>query len=316
MSIHITDKELLDDLVRVYKLHNSIPDTALYRKDGKYHKCTLARRFGSWHDAIVKCFGKSNRAKRKPVVAHPCAFCGKETKNPKFCSHSCAACFNNNGVRRKGVDPGNCPGCGDKLKSSRHKYCSHDCMEKYEYNSYINRWLRGLENGMKGEGISVYIRKYIFKEYGEKCQKCGWREKNPHTDRIPLTIHHKDGDWRNNKKENLEILCPNCHSLTETYGSRNRGNGRRSRYKNMPYTTQKPKEFDQCPICNGKKEKGLKFCSNKCSHVSQKRFDVTKEELTALVNEKSYSEIGRIFGVTCNAIKKRCKVLGVELLKR
>lgn len=45
----------------------------------------------------------------------------------------------------------------------------------------------------------------------------------------PLTLHleHIDGDATNNVKDNVCLLCPNCHALTPTYGSKNRGNGKR-----------------------------------------------------------------------------------------
>ncbi|MFF7437165.1 HNH endonuclease [Streptomyces sp. NPDC008122] len=41
---------------------------------------------------------------------------------------------------------------------------------------------------------------------------------------LPLEVDHIDGDWRNNQPENLRLLCPNCHSTTDTY--RGRGKGR------------------------------------------------------------------------------------------
>lgn len=47
---------------------------------------------------------------------------------------------------------------------------------------------------------------------------------------IPLDIHHIDGDFKNDKKENLKLLCKNCHAQTETYGSKNNGNGRPYKY--------------------------------------------------------------------------------------
>ncbi|MFB6632139.1 HNH endonuclease signature motif containing protein [Streptomyces sp. NPDC056362] len=43
-------------------------------------------------------------------------------------------------------------------------------------------------------------------------------------DPLPLEVDHIDGDWRNNAIENLRLLCPNCHSTTDTY--RGRGKGR------------------------------------------------------------------------------------------
>ncbi|MFD4139533.1 MULTISPECIES: HNH endonuclease signature motif containing protein [unclassified Streptomyces] len=42
---------------------------------------------------------------------------------------------------------------------------------------------------------------------------------------LPLEVDHVDGDWRNNRLENLRFLCPNCHSVTDTY--RGRGKARR-----------------------------------------------------------------------------------------
>ncbi|MFE2923111.1 HNH endonuclease signature motif containing protein [Streptomyces goshikiensis] len=41
---------------------------------------------------------------------------------------------------------------------------------------------------------------------------------------LPLEIDHINGDWRDNRPENLRFLCPNCHSTTDTY--RGRGKGR------------------------------------------------------------------------------------------
>lgn len=40
---------------------------------------------------------------------------------------------------------------------------------------------------------------------------------------LPLEVDHIDGDWRNNRIENLRLLCPNCHSTTDSY----RGRGKR-----------------------------------------------------------------------------------------
>lgn len=45
----------------------------------------------------------------------------------------------------------------------------------------------------------------------EKCEICGLSEWIGH--KIPLELHHKDGDHYNNALENLIVLCPNCHAL-------------------------------------------------------------------------------------------------------
>lgn len=62
----------------------------------------------------------------------------------------------------------------------------------------------------------------MLKKHDYKCEKCGWGEINPFTNKTPLQIHHIDGNSLNNKEENLQLLCPNCHSLTENFGSRNK----------------------------------------------------------------------------------------------
>lgn len=53
----------------------------------------------------------------------------------------------------------------------------------------------------------------------ERRKNCG--NKTWMGETLPLEVHHKDGNKRNNKLENLEILCPNCHSLTDTYKNKN-----------------------------------------------------------------------------------------------
>ena len=96
-----------------------------------------------------------------------------------------------------------------------------------KYNEYIIRWKNGLENGMRGKtAISGHIRRFLFIKYNNKCCKCGWGVVSEYTGKIPLEVEHKDGDHTNNEESNLELLCPNCHSLTPTYRSLNWGKGR------------------------------------------------------------------------------------------
>lgn len=46
-----------------------------------------------------------------------------------------------------------------------------------------------------------------------KCEICGLNEWMGKT--LPLEVHHIDGNNYNNELSNLQILCPNCHSLTD-----------------------------------------------------------------------------------------------------
>lgn len=96
-----------------------------------------------------------------------------------------------------------------------------------EHKAWIARWLDGKEDGLRaGVLTSKRIKRHLKETRGEKCEVCGWAERNPHTKLIPLHLDHKDGDYKNNRPENLRLICPNCHSLTCNYGGANRGNGR------------------------------------------------------------------------------------------
>lgn len=54
-----------------------------------------------------------------------------------------------------------------------------------------------------------------------KCYKCGM---NPiwMGEKITLHLEHKNGIYNDHRLENLEILCPNCHSQTKTFAGRNK----------------------------------------------------------------------------------------------
>mgnify|MGYP001187265809 CR=1 FL=1 len=55
-----------------------------------------------------------------------------------------------------------------------------------------------------------------------KCEKCcltHWLNRP-----IPLEIHHKDGNRKNNLLDNIELLCPNCHAFTDNYRRKKKTN--------------------------------------------------------------------------------------------
>ena len=56
----------------------------------------------------------------------------------------------------------------------------------------------------------------------DKCEICGnfeWQGI-----KLPLELHHKDGNHYNNNLDNLQILCPNCHSIQKGNSGANAGN--------------------------------------------------------------------------------------------
>lgn len=66
--------------------------------------------------------------------------------------------------------------------------------------------------------------KAIINLRGRKCECCGFTEwlGKP----INLEIHHIDGDHNNNELENIQLLCPNCHSYTDNYCGKNMNTGK------------------------------------------------------------------------------------------
>ncbi len=62
------------------------------------------------------------------------------------------------------------------------------------------------------------VKKHLVRERGLQCENCKiteWLNKP-----ITLELEHIDGDRTNNSKENLKLLCPNCHSYTKTWRRR------------------------------------------------------------------------------------------------
>lgn len=123
-----------------------------------------------------------------------------------------------------------CKFCGLKVQRLKQIYCGFKCMISFLRREYVTRWLAGLEDGTRGKtSISGHIKNYLKEIRGERCEKCGWSERNPVTNNVPVEVHHVSGDNGNNRPENLQLLCPNCHSLTPTFRNLNKGKGRLSR---------------------------------------------------------------------------------------
>ena len=121
---------------------------------------------------------------------------------------------------------------------------------------------------------------------------------------MPLTLQldHINGDHNDNRLENLRILCPNCHTQTETFGNKRK----------------KPK--NHCIDC------GAEICDsstrcNSCARKMRVKYKValkdrpSKEELSVLIKTKSFVDIGKIYGVSDNAIRKWCKSYGLPYTK-
>ena len=136
----------------------------------------------------------------------------------------------------------------------------------------------------------------------DRCEECGigneWNGKP-----LTLQVHHINGNHRDNRIENLQILCPNCHSQTENYGSKN------------------IKKHNYCADCGKEIALGSTWCP-KCAAKHHRVYKVdidkrpTKKELFELIKTKPFTEIGRMYGVTDNTIRKWCKNMGLPSTKK
>lgn len=68
---------------------------------------------------------------------------------------------------------------------------------------------------------SSKLKKRLVREglFVDKCNKCGigpiWND-----EKLVLQLNHINGKHNDNRIQNLEILCPNCHTQTPTWGSK------------------------------------------------------------------------------------------------
>lgn len=183
-----------------------------------------------------------------------------------------------------------------------------------------------------------------FKE--KKCEKCGLVEWNNLP--IPLELDHVNGVNTDNRIENLRILCPNCHAQTPTYRRKNNlsalsekrgveflkfretltddadGNPEPSHCKKTMKGAEtkqgksKSKKTKKCLVCETLISNNRKFCSVECYRSSvNKTIPKVPELLESFNTEKTFTGVGKKYGVSDSAVKKWCKNYGIlDMIKR
>lgn len=115
----------------------------------------------------------------------------------------------------------NCKNCGNESKVSHQKmnvYCSNACSAEGKLLESIERAKQGL---VKERST---LRKVLARLNGYVCECCGISEWN--SKEITLQVDHINGLANDNSLENLRLICPNCHSQSDTFSGRNKGQGR------------------------------------------------------------------------------------------
>lgn len=139
------------------------------------------------------------------------------------------------------------------------------------------------------------LRKLLNEGYKEnRCEVCGITEWNGMP--ITLQLHHIDGDHLNNSLENLQVICPNCHSQTPNF----RGNANKK---------EKPRKY--CKECGKElKTNGITGLCSTCAQKLRRRHNHPSiEELLRVFeeNRKNYCATARYYGVSDTCIRKWLK---------
>ena len=158
------------------------------------------------------------KSSRFAFVSHPtaqvkpCAQCGQETLNPKFCSSSCAAIYNNTNFPKRKKKTRYCKYCGNVIPAGR-TVCD-DCNPNSV--NWMERTLSDIHRAAKYQ-VSAHLRTIARSQYEKAnlprvCANCGYdkhveichvRAINSFPEETPVAVI--------NDLANLVALCPNCH---------------------------------------------------------------------------------------------------------
>lgn len=149
--------------------------------------------------------------------------------------------------------------------------------------------MNALKYCFNGSNIGSHkLKSYLIRDgYKEnKCEICGISEWNRY--KLSLELDHIDSNHFNNEFNNLQIICPNCHTVETA-----------KRRELRPKT--KRKKYIRCKNTNGKKIKIGRF------HLRKIQNRPDKNTLFNLIWSKPLSLIGEDYKVSDSAIKKWCK---------
>ena len=146
----------------------------------------------------------------RPMKQFICSVCGKpfeipcsdhrvKSKANIYCSKKCSGIASQKGIIKE------CPVCGKKFYTTRHKTCSVECGRIYksqhrEHKTYMeNGYITEFKNGYNKKG-NVKQHRRIMEEYlGRRLES--WE-----------VVHHINGIKTDNRIENLQLMTASEHS--------------------------------------------------------------------------------------------------------
>lgn len=158
------------------------------------------------------------------------------------------------------------------------------------------------------------LRKRLINEgiKESKCEQCGCTD-------VILELHHINGDHYDNRLENLQILCPNCHSKTENF--RNRGFKKSENFVNLALKYNK-NHYMICQYCgkefySDRTDRARKFCSRDCYNKYLKdpnkiipelslKTEITKEDILKHINNyDNLSSLAKQLNISRTTLRKK-----------
>lgn len=123
-----------------------------------------------------------------------------------------------------------------------------------------------------------------------KCEICG-QDEIWNGQKLVMVLDHKNGIRNDHRRENLQMLCPNCNSQQPTFAGR------------------KLRKIYNCKTCGKEIIKKSKLCKSCSSKLQPRKVEdrPLKEQLLKEVEETNYCAVGRVYGVSDNCIRKWLK---------